>query len=160
VIYGLSAQGLLFLWAVLTGGSIGFLYDAFRILRKTMPLFAKYAVAAQDTVFWLAATGVMFWFLLHENFGEIRLFAVLGAALGVVLYFAALSRPLTKILVTVIEFLKKVIITALKIIFAPLIWLYKRLAPKFRSGLSRMARYGKIKGKTAGRNWFIFRKKV
>ncbi|MCL1878383.1 MAG: spore cortex biosynthesis protein YabQ [Defluviitaleaceae bacterium] len=156
----LSEQAWLFFLSVLTGAGIGLYYDAFRILRKTAPFFAKNAVAVQDTLFWLVATGGMFYFLLHENFGEIRMFAVMGAVLGAVLYFAALSRLIIVTFVAVIEFLKKVITAALKIIFAPLIWVYKYLKPKLRAGLYSLARYGKMKLKNLCRNWFIFRKKV
>jgi len=156
----LSEQAWLFFAAILTGAAIGLFYDAFRILRKTAPFFAKHALFVQDTLFWLAATLGMFYFLLHENFGEIRLFAVLGAALGAMLYFAALSRFVIFVLVHVVEFLKKVITAALKIIFAPILFLIKYFKPKVRSGLSRLALYGKIKAKKLSRNWFILRKKV
>ncbi|MCL1845605.1 MAG: spore cortex biosynthesis protein YabQ [Defluviitaleaceae bacterium] len=156
----ISAQAWLFFMAVLTGAGIGFFFDCFRILRKTSAFFAKRAVALQDTIFWIVATGAMFYFLLHENFGEIRLFAVLGAVLGAVLYFAALSRFVVPVFVHIVEFLKRVIIAALKIIFAPFIFLYNRYFPKIRSGLSRLVRYVKMRSRKLWRDWFILRKKV
>lgn len=155
-----GGQAWFFAMTVMTGAAIGLFYDAFRILRKTAPFFAKTALAVQDTIFWFGATGAVFYMILHENFGEIRMFAILGAALGVVIYFAALSRLVIFVSVNVIEFLKKVITAAMKIIFAPIIAFYKWASPKVRLGLSRLSRYGKMKGKKVWRNWFILRKKV
>jgi spore cortex biosynthesis protein YabQ len=165
----MSGQAILFLSSCLVGAGIGLFFDCFRILRKTVPFFAKSMLAVQleDLFFWIIVTGGMFYFMLHYNFGEIRLFAVVGAACGGAIYFAALSRFVIRIFVAVINYLKKVVATALKIIFTPARFIIKWLSPpvravrsKLRSGLCRVFRYGKIRIRKTSRNLFILRKKV
>lgn len=168
MILSMSGQAWLFLFTVAFGAGIGLFFDFFRILRKTVKfLSGGFAVQLEDFVFWLAVTGGMFYFMLHQSFGEIRLFSLLGAACGIALYFALLSRHVIFIFVHVIEFLKKVVYTALRIIFTPLRLLANFLVPpvksllqKIRSGLYRLARYGKISLRKTRRAAFILRKKV
>jgi spore cortex biosynthesis protein YabQ len=169
MILSMSGQAFLFLSTVLAGACIGIFFDFFRIIRKTIPFLAKNSVAVhlEDIFFWFAVTGGMFYFMLHRNFGEIRLFAMVGAACGIALYFALLSRLVVLIFVAVIEYLKKVFVTAFRIVFTPLRIIFNWLSPhaksankKMRSGLCRVFRYGKIRVKKSSRNWFIFRKKL
>lgn len=167
VILSMSGQALLFLWTVAIGAVIGIFFDFFRILRKTVPLLAKKFVSLTDLLFWLAATAGMFYFMQVYNFGEIRWFALLGAACGTALYFATLSRFVMLVFVHIIEFVKKIVAAALRIIFMPLRILFSWLTPpakrahaKIRSGLLRLSRYGKIRLRKSARNLFILRKKV
>jgi spore cortex biosynthesis protein YabQ len=161
----MGSQAWLFLSTVLAGAAIGFFYDAFRIFRITAPRFAKNALVVQleDLFFWAAVTAGMFYFMLNQNYGEIRLFAIIGAIIGIALYFAALSRFVILIFVSIINYIKKVFFTAIKILLTPLRLLKNLLIPlakKIRSGLCRLMRYGKIRIKKSARNWFILRKKV
>jgi spore cortex biosynthesis protein YabQ len=167
-ILSMSGQAWLFLSTVLAGACIGLFYDFFRIFRKTAPkLNASWVVQLEDLFFWLIVTFGMFYFMLNQNFGEIRLFSIMGAFLGIVLYFAALSRFVILVSVTVVEFLKKVVTSAVRIILLPFKTIANWLAPpintllqKIRSGLYRFSRYVKIRLRKTARNWFIFRKKV
>jgi spore cortex biosynthesis protein YabQ len=169
VILSMSGQAVLFLLSVAMGAGFGIFFDFFRILRKTVPFFAQntFIVQLEDFLFWIIVTGGMFYFMLSHNFGEIRLFSMLGAACGFGLYFATLSRLVMLVFVSVIEFLKKVVVAAFKIIIAPLKILFGWLSPpvlgaykKVRSGLCRLFRYGKIRTRKISRSWFIIRKKV
>jgi len=168
-ILSMSGQAWLFLSTVLAGACIGLFYDFFRILRKTATFLAKSTAAVwlEDFLFWVAVTGGMFYFMLNQNFGEIRLFSMIGAAIGAALYFAALSRFVIIIFVNVINYMKKVVATALRIIFFPLRILLNFLSPTFvtlckkiRSGLCHLLRYVKIRFRKSLRNLFILRKKV
>ena len=164
----MSGQAWLFVYTVLVGAAIGLFYDAFRILRKTMPfLSVPFAVQLEDLFFWAAVTGGTFYFMLNQNFGEIRIFCVIGAAVGIALYFAAVSRFVMVVFVAVIEYLKKVIAVAFRIIFFPIRIIANFISPplkflrgKICSALRRWKRYGKIRLKKTSRNWFILRKKV
>lgn len=160
----IDGQARLFLLTVLMGAGIGLFYDVFRIFRRTAP-FAKNRLAVQleDLFFWIIVTGAMFYFMLEQSFGEIRLFSLLGAFLGIIFYFATLSRFVIKIFVAIIEYLKKVVITALRIILTPIRFAIKFITPhlqKVRSGLYRLLRYVKIRIRKTARNLFILRKKV
>ena len=159
-------QAGLFLSTVGMGMVIGLFYDVFRIFRKTAPHFAL-AVQLEDLFFWVAVTGAMFYFMLSQNFGEIRPFSIIGAGCGVALYFATISRWVIKIAVVVVNYLKKVFAAAFKIISLPIRFVWVLLLPpitKFaasrRKDLHSLARYGKIKARKTTREWFILRKKV
>jgi spore cortex biosynthesis protein YabQ len=167
-ILSMSGQAWLFLSTVLAGAGIGLFFDVFRILRKTVPFLKNlWAVQLEDLFFWIAVTGGTFYFMLNRNFGEIRLFSVIGAGLGAALYFAAVSRYVRIVFVAVIEYMKKVVAAALRIIFFPLRFIANLVSPplrflyrKMRSLLYGVKRYGKIKLKKSSRNWFILRKKL
>lgn len=158
----MSGQAWLFFSTVLAGAGIGLFYDFFRILRKTAPRLAKSraAVHFEDLFFWVLTTGGMFYFLLSQNYGEIRLFALLGAAIGLVLYFATISRFIVSAFVATVEYMKKVIAAAVRILLTPLRLAWNAISPKIRSGLSHIRRYGKIRIRKSARNLFILRKKV
>jgi len=168
IILSMSGQAWLFLGAVVVGGLVGVFYDVFRILRRTAPfLRGTFIVGFTDLIFWLTSTIGVFYFFLNSSYGEIRLFSMLGAVLGGVIYFATVSRFVLIVFVHVIEYMKKVITVALRILFTPLRiifgWLGRPLAAlwkKIRSGLFGVARYSKIKARKTSRNFFILRKKV
>lgn len=155
----------MFFTAVGVGAVIGFIYDLFRILRKTAP-HAGIAVQFEDMIFWLGVTLFMFYFLLMKSNGEMRWFSLLGAALGAVLYFAALSRWVMKVSVAVIEAVKKIIAAAVNIILFPIKKLVrllkkplKKVARSARKNLRGAAAYGKMKlKKTAGQIRIVLKK--
>jgi len=167
-ILSMSGQALLFLSTVLVGGLIGVFFDVFRILRRTFPIFANSVIVQiEDIFFWAAVTGMTFYFMLNQSYGEIRVFSVIGAGIGIALYFATISRVVMKVFVSLIEYMKKVVTVAFRIILFPLKTVYKWLyAPikwsggKVRSVLRKIKRYGKIRLRKYSRNWFILRKKV
>lgn len=136
MILSMSGQAWLFLSTVAAGFVMGFIYDIFRVIRKSLP-HRHWMVQIEDIIYWSACSVLMFVFLLHENYGEIRFFAIAGAALGMVTYFVSLSAIVLKVSVTLINFLKKVIMTVARILFTPVRWLLrllkKLLAPPLKS---------------------------
>ena len=169
MILSMSGQAWLFLSTVIVGMCIGLFYDIFRVSRKVAP-HSTLAVHFEDAVFWVLVTGGMFYFMLHRNYGEIRPFALIGATCGVALYFATISRLVVKVLVTVINFAKRVVAAAVRIIVLPVRLLLGLLAPpaksifafleKRRKRINAAARYSKTRMKKHVRNWKIVRKKV
>lgn len=159
-----AGQGWVFLSTVLLGAGLGVFYDVFRIFRK-VATHKSWAVQVEDFLFWICATAATFYFMLNRNAGEMRPAYVMGAACGVALYFATVSPMVRKIAVAVINFIKRVVMAAIRIIIFPLGLLLGLLWPptknfirKRRQNLRNAAKYGKIK--KAMRNWFIVRKKV
>jgi len=166
MILSMPGQAWLFLATVGVGASIGLFYDAFRVLRRTVP-HRRWVVQLEDLFFWLAVTVLVFYYMLHRNSGEIRIFSVLGMAIGAALYFATLSRPLLKIAVVIVEFLQRVIAAILRILLLPLRLLLALLTPparvlhkKILHRLRTVKQYGKMKLRRAGRARTIIRKKV
>ena len=166
MILSMPQQAWLFLSTVVIGAGLGLFYDVFRVLRKTAP-HRGFAVQLEDLLFWLAVTALVFYFMLHRNYGEIRFFSLLGVAIGGALYFATISRLVLKVSVVVVNFLKRVIAAAVRIILLPLRLIVTWLRPPvikllrvIRKRLRLWMRYGKIRARKTARSWFIVRKKV
>ena len=170
MILSMSGQAWLFLSTVLAGFVIGFVYDIFRILRKTVP-HTNWLVQLEDVIYWIGCSLLMFYFMLHSNYGEIRFFAIAGAALGMVLYFCSLSKVVLHVSLTVIQFLQKVILTAARIILGPIRFLLKfftrflapparRLLGASRNNMRRMKSGTTVKLRGLRRNVFVMLKKI
>jgi len=159
MILSMSGQAALFLSTVALGFLLGFVYDLFRIARKTVP-HRPWVVQFEDILFWLVVTLLMFYFMLHRNYGEIRFFSIAGAALGVVIYFCSLSPLVMKVSVAVVEFFKKVLFTVARIILTPIRWALKLIRPPLRKFLRFIKRVTYIKARDFRRSLFVILKKV
>lgn len=162
----MTGQAWLFLSTVVVGAAIGLFYDAFRVIRKTAR-HNKLAVQIEDLLFWVTATGLTFYYMLHRNYGEIRLFSLIGVAVGVLLYFATISRRIIIVFVAVVNYLKRVIAAVIRIVLVPIrlvaAWLSGPLGKAYGTGrkhMRRVKRYGKGKLRAAARDWGIVRRKV
>ncbi len=99
----------------ISGVAIGIFFDIFRILRKTFktPDIITYI---EDTIFWIC-TGIFFLFLLFKfNNGEIRNYVIIGIIMGIVIYILTISKYFIKINVSIINFLKKILLYPIKLI--------------------------------------------
>jgi len=166
LILSMPAQAWLFLSTVLAGAAIGVFYDVFRVLRKVTP-HSAWVVQLEDVLFWITATGAMFYFMLNRNFGEIRPFVLVGTACGIAAYFATISPIVLKIAVGIVNFVKRVIIVIVRIITLPLKFMYHLMSPPIKNisnysnkKLRIISRYSKMKVRKSVRNWSIRRKKV
>lgn len=86
----LAAQTYSFLMTIMAGGVIGFLFDLYRVIRSHFRS-RQVATAMTDLVFWIVVTPTTFALLLASNWAELRLYVAIGIALGLLLYFQALS---------------------------------------------------------------------
>lgn len=112
-------QAYLFLIFSLNGICIGFLFDFFRILRKSFKT-TNLVTYVEDILFWIL-TGISIIFSMY-NFanGELRSYMFLGLALGIAIYMLALSKTIIKIFVTIILILKQIIKKVFYIVIFPL----------------------------------------
>ena len=166
MILSMSGQAWLFLGTAAAGFVIGFVYDIFRILRKTVP-HRQIAVQIEDCLYWAAVSFMMFYFMLHSNYGEVRFFSIVGAALGMILYFYSLSPLVMAVSIAVIRFMQRVLLTAARIILTPIRLVAKILKPpgkwlyrKTRSMIRLVKRSGFKKLRLIRRNIFVILKKV
>ena len=81
----IAGEGWFMLHSFLLGAFITFCYDLFRILRRIIP-HGIFWISLEDLVFWVMATGGIFYLLYYENNGMFRWFAVIGAGAGMLLY--------------------------------------------------------------------------
>jgi len=142
MILSMSEQTVLFLTTVAAGVVMGFVYDLFRIIRKSFP-HNSLMVQFEDIIYWAAVSFLMFYFMLHRNYGEIRFFSIVGAALGMIIYFFTFSVLIMKVAGAVIDVVQRVLLAVLRILLWPfkvllrlLLWIFKPpirwLGRKFR----------------------------
>jgi len=108
MILSMQGQAFVFLVAVVTGFVCGFVFDLFRIIRKAVK-HGTVITQIEDVIFWVIASLVMFYTMFTANSGEVRAFSVLGAFLGMVLYFYTISRVIIKVSSKIIEMIKRVL---------------------------------------------------
>lgn len=90
------------LYSILTGACMAFLYDVIRLFRRLVR-HGRFAVDLEDIIYWSACFGVSFVLLYYGNNGVIRFAAVLGAAVGMAAYTATVGRFFIRISYFVID---------------------------------------------------------
>lgn len=91
-VYGFAAT-------IAAGLSLGLLFDLYRLWRRAIGP-KKAVTALSDIVFWVIATPLTYIYLLMGNWGELRLYVVLGLLLGLFLYFTVFSVIVLNLLIT------------------------------------------------------------
>lgn len=124
--YMAQNQAYLFLVFSMTGILIGFLFDFFRILRKSIKT-SNILTYIEDVLFWILTGLLILYNIWYFNNGEIRIFMFLGIILGVLIYISTLSNIIVKLFS---ELLQK-IIKLLKIPFNAIIMLFKKVISLF-----------------------------
>lgn len=92
--------------AFLLGILLMMVYDVLRFLRHLIPHHGMVMVV-EDLLFWVIASLSIFYLLYLENAGRVRLYAIGGTALGMVLYYVLWARRWTKWLDKFIANVKK-----------------------------------------------------
>lgn len=124
MILSLNFQAKLFLTTVLWGFGLAFFYDLIRVLRIAIK-HKKLFIALEDGLYWIIVSLTIFFVMLSESFGEVRLFCVVGVFIGMILYFIVLSNLFLGVSEIVIKIIKKVICVFLEIIMTPFMIVYK-----------------------------------
>ncbi|ABO48669.1 hypothetical protein Dred_0119 [Desulforamulus reducens MI-1] len=109
----LQDQFYYFILTILIGMVAGFCYDLYKVTRGTLRL-RKIGTALGDIFFWLILTGVVFILLLLGNWGEVRLYVLLGLLLGAVLYLNVFSHLTTTMIHKIFKTLRQIWIGILK----------------------------------------------
>lgn len=104
---------------VINGILIGFLFDVFRILRKSFET-KDIITYIEDVSFWMLSGGLTLYFIFYYNNGEIRFYIFLGIILGILIYMLTISKYIIKFSVTIINFIKGIINKVVKFVFYPL----------------------------------------
>ena len=144
MILSMSGQLWQFLAAIALGVLLGVGFDQFRVLRR---LFRHPGLLIQleDLVYWLLALGTFFLVFVYGRAG-VRPFALLGSALGMLLYFLTASRLVIPGEVALFQFLGKVLQAIFRVIWFP-IGLFLKLLTRIAVGLRK--RIDKIREKRA-----------
>ena len=86
----LSGQAIAFLWSVALGAGLGAVYDGFRIGR-ILKKKAWLTVFLEDLLFALVAALSTAFCFTFTNYGQVRLFLLVGEGLGFLLYYNTLG---------------------------------------------------------------------
>ncbi|MDD4334079.1 MAG: spore cortex biosynthesis protein YabQ [Desulfotomaculaceae bacterium] len=72
-------------------------YDYYRAVRRAVKL-KKTGAFLGDLIFWLVTTVMVFALLLLANWGEMRMYVLLGLGLGALLYFYLFSKSMRRLI--------------------------------------------------------------
>ena len=173
MILSMSLQVKLFLLTILIGIASGFAYDIIKTMRKIFK-HNNIFIQIEDFLYWIIVSSTMFLIMLNKNSGQIRGFCIGGVLFGMLLYNIILSKVVVKSLVSIINFVAKIIINVLRIIFYPVKILIKILSVPYnffvkyiikmvryiKKYLYISNRYAKIKSKRTLNNLKIIFKKI
>lgn len=124
MLISVSSQAYIFLFTVLGGIIIGFIYDLFRVSRKVIKT-NNFIVYFEDIIFWLVSSIALFGILFFSNAGEIRGYAIIGVVLGIIIYAMLFSHYAMKILLKAVDIFLKIIKLLYKIISFPIKYIIK-----------------------------------
>lgn len=114
-------QAYLFIVFILNGFLIGLLFDTFRVFRKSFKT-NDFLTQVQDTIFWVLTGLILIYSIFKFNNGNIRAYIFIGVVLGAIIYLLLFSKLFIKISVSIISWIKKIIIF---IIIKPVKYLVK-----------------------------------
>lgn len=111
MLFATVGQGALFVWMMLCGVVIGIWYALMALLRRILQA-GFWLTLACDLVFGLGCAVIFLGFMVLGNYGQFRLYMLLGAASGLALFAFALASPLCR-LVSLLEGAGKQILTGI-----------------------------------------------
>jgi spore cortex biosynthesis protein YabQ len=121
-----SSQALIFLYSVIGGMAIAFVYDVFRIKRKTIDT-SNFLTCIEDLLYWIIVAIIMFLVVYFGNEGEIRGYIFIGAIIGAVLYILLFSRIIMKIFLVIINIISVILKAVWKVVSCPFKIIFKIL---------------------------------
>lgn len=121
-----ASQAYVFLIFIANGILIAFIFDIFRIFRKSFktPDLITYI---EDICFWLITCILLAYSIYTFNNGEIRVYMFIGVLIGAILYILTISKYIIKVSVKIIKFLKQIFNTFIHYISFPVKILLKLL---------------------------------
>lgn len=147
-----ASQAYIFLWSVVGGIAIAFIYDLFRIRRKAVRV-GNILTYLEDLLYWLLVAVIIFGIIYFSNDGELRGYNFIGTALGVILYILLFS----KIVMASAMFIISIIVKIFKLIWFvtsyPFKLLFRFLMIPARF-MSKQVSKSAVGIKRAGRNRF------
>lgn len=91
MIVSLTSQLFSFAIAAVIGAAFGVLYDIFKVLRL-VGLNSKLLIFIEDILFFLVATVTIFSYYMQITDGKFRIYSLVAAAIGFLIYFLTLER--------------------------------------------------------------------
>ena len=116
-----------FMYAILGGALVAFLYDFLRIKRRTIKTSVT-IVGLEDILYWLTAAVFLFIIVFKSNSGEMRGYIFIGNVIGVIFYESLFSKIIIDTSQRVINIIYKTLVFVWTIISYPFKLIFKMLA--------------------------------
>ena len=111
----ISSQAIVFLYSMLVGAILTFIFDLFRIWRMNFKT-PSYLVIVQDIIFlFIVMITIVSTSFLYNN-GEIRGYMVLGYLMGLMFYLLVFHKIMVTVLSGILQFLKKLCMKVLNLL--------------------------------------------
>lgn len=117
--------------SVFMGIVITFVYD-FILIGRRIVRHNHFFISLEDFIFWAACAIAVFYMLYEENNGVLRWFAVMGAAVGMLLYKRTIGSRFVKIISAVILKEMHLLRKTAGIVFRPFRWIMRKAGACFR----------------------------
>lgn len=145
-----SSQAYVFLWSVIGGIAMAFIYDLFRIKRKTVRTI-NFLTHIEDLFYWILVALIMFAVVYYSNEGEIRGYIFIGTVLGVILYALVFSRLVMASFLYVLGVIKKFFKATWRIVSFPFKLIFKIFIKPAKFLLKLLKSFIKGAGRTGRR---------
>lgn len=122
----IAGQGRLFLCGIIAGMGLLFVYDMFRVWRRVISHGTLW-IAIEDIFYWCGSAIGLFLLFYQLNDGQIRVFFLLAAFVGMCLYHKGISPGFLKAGTAVLGSLVKGIRFIGKGLFYPIIFRVKKI---------------------------------
>jgi len=111
-------QAYLFLIFTINGVLIGFLFDIFRVLRKSFNT-NDLITYIEDIIFWILSGVIILYSMCKFCDGELRGYTIIGISVGLITYILLISTYVVKIFVFIINILKIILKKILMVLIYP-----------------------------------------
>lgn len=118
MILSFTYQCRLFLLTIALGLLFALIYHIFYVISKTIRL-NKILKGLIDVIYWLLFALTLFLIMLKLNSGEVRPFALLGAGIGMILYYTALKGIMDRLMYPLFNIIKRLLLLIFTIIITP-----------------------------------------
>lgn len=135
-------EATFFYHSFLAGIVITLIYDGFLVARR-LYRHSLFLISLEDLFFWIGCAIGVFYLLYDENNGILRWFAILGAALGMLLYKRTISPFLIKFAEKILRGLIHVFCSVFVFLFRPVVFLFRKGKKLLKTALSKGAKIGK-----------------
>lgn len=112
-----------FLSAMASGAIAGFVYDLFRLKRRAMKTRAL-LIGLEDIVFWVMTAVLLFITAYFSSEGEVRLYFLFAAFIGVLIYYWVLSSWVIQILTFLVKAVLWPFAFIIQVLKPPAKWFY------------------------------------
>jgi spore cortex biosynthesis protein YabQ len=119
-------QVSVFLYSIVGGIIMAFIYDIFRIKRKKVKSKA-FTTYLEDIAYWIIAAAVMFGSVYISNDGEIRSYVLLGTLIGIIFYTIFLSKIVVAVILVILKVLTRIFISLWKLVSYPFFIIFRIL---------------------------------